>query len=89
MVKYSLGDTMGKQYKIYIANGGLEYIGKVRKIEQVVDIIRDIKIENFMVVEHDDINNWEESVTFKVRDMLKEENDVSRGAEKVYRREKS
>lgn len=79
---------MGKFYKIYVTTDKIEFIGRVDTKEQVVDVLKGLGIDFFSVVEHDTDTKSDNPITFDIKDMLKEEENVSRGTQKVYSRKK-
>ena len=78
-----------KKYKIYMTECGIECLGNVDTKEQVVEVLKGLDINFFLVVEHDYNTKSDNPITFEIRNMLKEDENVSRGTQKVYRREKS
>lgn len=79
---------MKKYYKIYLNENGIEYIGTVNSLNFVISVVKNLDTENFMVIEHDNERNCDDGITYKIKEILKENENVSRGTPKVYKREK-
>ena len=80
-------------YLIYINGTGWQYYDKAKTIEDVIKIldyvIYNLKIERFIVVEYNFLEDTETPIMTNVKqfERIKEElNNVSRGNQKIYRR---
>ncbi len=79
---------MKNYYRIYLNEGELEYIGTVNSLNFVMSVVKNLDTEHFMVIEHNVERNCDDIITYKIKEMLKENENVSRGTEKVYSRKK-
>lgn len=77
-----------KKYKIYNTESGLEFLYKVDTKEEVVEVLKYLDINFFLVIEYDTNTKSDNPITFEIKNMLKEVENVPRGIEKVYRRKK-
>ena len=86
MLYLYLGEYMKNYYKIYLNENELEYIGTVNSLNFVISVVKNLDTEHFMVIEHNIERNCDDIITYEIKEMLKENKNVSRGTEKVYRR---
>lgn len=77
-----------KKYKIYNTESGLEFLYNVDTKEEVVEVLKYLDINFFLVIEYDTNTKSDNPITFEIKNMLKEVENVPRGIEKVYRRKK-